>query len=185
MKVLWDIEKESGRRVKSAAKQNGLTQKQLASQANMSESKLQKIYQGDRARPLQEYDAEILAGILGVRKEYLMCIDNDRTEEEHTRRLRSEYLHGKALYASFVEQFLKNACELTSFDYEGHYMDSSASDPWAAADDFRFQDGSGKRVFIDHASIDSWMNECIRYAAFSLSTIVQEELKAAAPSTEE
>ena len=67
-------------RVREERKLNKLTQFELAELSEFSVESISKIERGERNLTLKK--AEKLAKILHVRKEYLLCMDNFKTENE-------------------------------------------------------------------------------------------------------
>lgn len=69
-----------GDRVQEERKLNKLTQFQLAELSDFSVESISKIERGERNLTLKK--AEKLAKVLHVRKEYLLCMDDFKTENE-------------------------------------------------------------------------------------------------------
>ena len=164
------IAKESGRRVKNAARRKGITQAALAKDSNLSVSAIQSIYLGDRK--LQDYQAEDLAKILDVRKEYLLCLDDDITDEARKNRLFAESVEHALSISKYQNQLLSDACNTASYEFTGVIVDSKTAD-------FRYRITASDKQQFDFSpdEIDTWMNDCLKYAAFCLSLLIQKRME--------
>ena len=161
---VFDKAKESGRRVKNAAKAQKLTQEELAKQSQMSVSKLRKIYNGER--PLKEYDADRLSYILDVRTEYLLCVDNFKTDEE---REESE-LQKTFEDASFRERVINLLISKSIAGQDLEFINCVQFD-----DEYYQFKYKQKDVFISSHDISTWLKDCSKYASFLLLTLIKEQ----------
>ena len=162
------LAKESGKRVKNQAKRKGLTQYDLSKESFCSVSAIRKIYQGDRI--LTEANAILFAEILGVRKEYLLCLDDDPTDEDRNKRLFRESVELAISSSRYRNQFLNDACDMTSYKFSGVVIDDSSAD-------FVYRIKTSENCFIDfkEEEIDAWLLGCIKYAAFCVDLLVKEK----------
>lgn len=71
---------EKGQRLKQLAKENGLTRDEMGIILNFSPGHITRFYNGEYELP--EDSAEKLSKLWGIRKEYIQCIDDFRTDEE-------------------------------------------------------------------------------------------------------
>lgn len=162
------LARESGKRIKKYAKRKGMTQKELSTNTFFSVSAIRKIYQGDRN--LQESQAEIFANILGVRKEYLLCLDNDPTDEDRNKRLFRESVEYAISSSAYMNQFLNDACRIASFNFSGVVIEENSTDFI-----YRINIPGEHYIDINQEEFEAWFSNCLQYAAFSVNLLVKEK----------
>lgn len=172
---------EVGRRVKEAAKRKKLLQEDLAGCLCVSVSVIRKIYQGYRI--LTQDEASALAELLGVRKEYLLCIDSDKTEEERNRRLFAESAESAFQNSSFINYWLRESCNAAGFKFQNMVLDAVAFndeviETAAFNSDFmyRIKTSEIQSVDLSRADVNAWFDSCIQYAAFTINLLLKQKL---------
>ena len=162
------LREESGRRVKTAYKKMKMTQDELAKTSHVSKSVIRKICRGERN--LQDYQAESFAKILGVRKDYLLCLDDDPTEEDKNKRIFKQSVEDAISYSRYRNQLLYDACDMASYTFSGVVIHDQSAE-------FRYRINTSKKQFIDlkEEEVDAWLLGCIKYAAFCVDLLVKEK----------
>ena len=165
---------ERGKRVKNEAKRRRLTQKQLENDLHMSISSIRKIYQGDHL--LSEIQAEYLAEYFGVRKEFLLCQDDARTEEDKRKRDILDSIQNDEQTTIFNVRLINEACSLTSFSYGGFFFPEDSVRVNLVNPSLKFYDDQKNPVIVDQSPIDSWRENVFKYAAFTLDLLLKDVL---------
>lgn len=177
------INPEKGKRLKEIIVLSGLSQKKVAEMAHFAPQHLSNIICGKRNLTLEMAQDIKRAAIPSMRFQYVMCLDDFRTEEEKDAYSRAVWEKNQATSAFFDKIF---HCFINGIENESGYgFHSQGSNP-LVGDYVEVTDNAGAIVgVVPVEALAGLRDELEHYASYLIQLLVKEKMEAVPISSAE
>ena len=159
------INPTSGQRLREELKQKGYSHSQFADMVNLDPKVIGFYCQGRRR--ITEKRAEQFAGILGVRAEYLLGLDDFRTPDR-------EWLRNAAGLETKKEAFFDHCLSFWGYEIIGNesiYSEDNNGDPQITGMSYKIKTPTGKEISVTAESVEQIENEILDFALFKIQSL--------------